>query len=335
MPTLTPDEIREQFKRADTDKAVKLLRLRNCPLDIVEKHAFIGYSRKDYDAANRRVCDVARASRLLSSESITEYISRGVDEHLPYFIFWGLYGFFRNPNFSADILSGLLSRKNLAKKNKLDILRLIVEYRKSPIELLDQALPYDQFYLALAKHPNISNEIARKIISDSYADTLLTLPQAQAMMKRKGYDLNEYSREYVLETLKGRNKELKLALIRNPKTSVEVLSELIPSDEAIASRQSGLPELLRALLRSMPVGADRQRVVEILSNLKQPKVHPMTTKLIAHATTDQEALRKLAYGRDKELRNIAANNPAIKPEDKVFVVLNSGRIKPTRIKTRF
>jgi hypothetical protein len=61
----------------------------------------------------------------------------------------------------------------------------------------------------------------------------------------------------------------------------------------------------------------------------------MTNKLIAHTTSNQLVLTKLAYGSDKELKNIAANNPAIRIEDKIVVALSSAGIKPIKIKTRF
>lgn len=48
-------------------------------------------------------------------------------------------------------------------------------------------------------------------------------------------------------------------LIRNYNLSVEVLVELIPTQEMLNNRQTGIPEALRGLLRALPPGEDRKK----------------------------------------------------------------------------
>ena len=331
---LTSEEILNQAKKADSTEKAKLLKLKACPLSLIEQYAFPKFDKKYYLREPRHRI-IARAREEITTKVIKDYISLIIKNNSNPNMFPTLLEFFDNPNFSLDIFTDLLNEKGFSKEHYRKVLVLASRYKNTTVELLNLAVLDRGLYQTIAKHPNISNEIARKIISNSYAETLLSAEEAEKILNSLGNDLKSYDDGYALWLLKNDYREIRMNLIRNYNLSVEVLVELIPTQEMLDNRQAGIPEALRGLLRVLPPGEDRERVANILYNLKQAKVHPMTTKLIAKSTNNKELLTKLVYGADIELSNLAATNPAVKREDKIAFALMGKQRKVKKIKTRF
>ena len=226
-----------------------------------------------------------------------------------------------------------------AEKAKEDILTLAVQYKGTRTALLKVASKHHKLYDLIAKHPNISDSIARKIVNSSYLDTQLSKKGIEALVnKRSGKMFFSPYEDHWLTRLQDIHQSIKLALVRNPNTSVEILIELIPTEEILASKPNGLPDLLRALLRALPDCAERNMVAEMLLRLKKKsKVDPVSRKLLAHSITDPDLLKNVIYGKDKVLGSLAATNSLAKEEDKIFIALSTGRGLPEkpRLKTRF
>lgn len=346
------DEIRTAIVNATFYEKLAMLKMSTCPIDILKTYAFpsLGTGTRYATNYSLRLREAARKHKNISAEEIVVYFQEASISEVPVFALLTLTEFFHNSNFSEQVffetfrINNVIQEQDPKKADTITqarekLLMLAVYYKGTSPVLLKEASTQRGLYTIIAKHPNISEDIAREIIKGSYQDTQLTKKEIKDIIyTSKRNMLFSSGEEHMVQQLLEIHQSIKLALIRNPKTSVPILIELIPDSPLPASKVKGLPELLRALLRALPAGAERNRAAQILLDLKKrSKMDPNSYKLLAHTVSDPELLKNMIYGQDEDARFIAAANPFANEEDKVFVALvTGGRIPKTpRIKTRF
>ena len=351
MTNLTPEEIRNTIKHATLGGKLAMLKMSTCPVDVLEAYAFSSLAVASRDQiAQQRLRRIARKNRKISAEAITSYFQAASRSQVDFQVLGAFNEFFDNPNFSEQIFIKALNSHNhptrkdprkiaAAERAKEKLLTLAVSYKGTSTALLKEASKHHKLYTLIAKHPSLSDSIARKIVNSSYLDTQLSHKGMEALVnkRRENMFFSPYQDSW-LTRLQEIHRTITLAVARNPKTSVEMLIELIPSQQILESKPKGLPDLLRALLRSLPAGQERNRVAEMLLGLKKgAKIDPTSRKLLAHSITDPELLKNIIYGKDKALSRLAATNSLANEEDKVFVALSTGQGLPEkpRLKTRF
>lgn len=125
---LTTEAIRKKIRGASPEELTELLGLENCPKDIILKYAFPkitvrDYSPTDYNDRQEAGRIAARGNKLISTENITEYLSREILESAGVeggVLRWTtglmtLDEFFDNPNFSSDVFIEVLKNKDISK----------------------------------------------------------------------------------------------------------------------------------------------------------------------------------------------------------------------------